>query len=120
LFESVSSNTLIPASVSPSLSVNLKTVMAMALSSGSGSQLLQGRFASKFQQDGQLVNSWSWEFSNTKTSSASWVQICAHRCRMALSQGMTASANSPQPPAQPSLYIVVPLCLPSVVTTDAD
>jgi hypothetical protein len=49
-FQSTSSNTLIPTSVTQCHSANFNTVTVLSL--GSGYCAFQGRFVSEFQQDG--------------------------------------------------------------------
>jgi hypothetical protein len=65
-------------SVSPSPSTNFKTVTILSLGSGSVPQLLQGRFACRFQTENRAFRSWSWELSS-KTLSIPYERIRALR-----------------------------------------
>lgn len=75
-FQSVSSNTLMPATVSPSHSVNFDTVMVLSLGSASSGALCF-RISTIWSRVRSRSWSRSWSCSNSKTSSASYARICA-------------------------------------------
>jgi hypothetical protein len=75
-FQSLSTNTLMPASVSPNHSAKFQTVTVLSLGSGSGSSAFWKALRFRISKVWSSVSYWSWEFSDLKTSSASWALIC--------------------------------------------
>jgi hypothetical protein len=74
--QSLSSNTLMPASVRPSHSTNFQTIMVLSLGSGSGSSASWRALCHRIFSVSS-VSYWSLKFSDLKTSSASLALICA-------------------------------------------
>jgi len=70
-FKSMSPNTLPPASVSQTPSVNFKTVMFPSLGSGSSSSAYSRALCFRNSTSWTSVGAWSWQFGNSKTSAAS-------------------------------------------------
>ena len=68
-----------PTSVTPSPSVNFNTVKVLSSGSGSGSgySAPSRPFCFRISTRWSGVSSWSWEFNNSKTSSASYLQTFA-------------------------------------------
>ena len=76
-FQSLSSNTFMPTSVTPSPSVTFNNVTALSSGSRSGHSAPSRPVCFRISTRWSGVSSWSWEFSNLKTSSASYVQTFA-------------------------------------------
>ena len=83
-FQSLSSNTLMPTSVTPRHSVNFNTVTVLSLGISSGHSAPSRPLCFRISTRWSGVSSCSWEFSNSKTSSASYIQTFALRliCRV--------------------------------------